>query len=283
MSTISDANTWVVGLDLGERSRGALHFASWLAGPDERTVGVHVLESWSRPYLRGEPEAAVREAVARVAQELRLAPLSSVAAVEAARAEEGLARAAAGSAGLVIGRAARAGERGFNRLGHVARRLLRELPAPVVVVPPDLSTISPGPILLATDLDVATTHAVQFAVQLAANRGRALEVVYVGMPRHSDLIDELEPAWVAARDEYRTQVARSLQNWMDTHGLGDRRHHLVYGNTVEGIEAVAVGCNAAMIVLGSRRLGAAGRIFLGSTASALAAFSTCPVSVVPSP
>ncbi len=282
MSTISDANTWVIGLDLGERSRGALHFAHWLAGQNDRTAGVHVYESWSRPYLRGEPAAAVREAVAHAAQELQIPPPSFVEAVEAARAEDGLAKAAEGSAGLVIGRAARAGERGFNRLGHVARRLLRDLPAPVIVVPPDLSAVSAGPILLATGLDVATTLAIPFAVQLAARQGRELEIVHVGMPRHSDLLDELEPAWVAARDGYRTQVTHSLRTWMETHGLAGRRHHLLYGNIVEGIEAVAIGCNAAMIVVGSRRLGTTGRIFLGSTASALAAFSTCPVAVVAS-
>ena len=282
MTRTPDNNTWLVGLDLGERSRGALYFTGWLAGASEHMVGVHVVESWLAPHLRGEPSSVVREFVARAARELHTASPSCIELVEADRAEEGLARIAGGATALVIGRAAHAGQHPFNRLGHVARRLLRSLPAPVVVVPPDLSAVAPGPILLATDLGVASEAAVAFALRLAAQRGRDLEVVHVGMPRYSDLVDALEPEWVDATDTYRAQVALALQTWMRDHGLADRRHHLLYGDAVQGIEAVVVGSNAAMVVVGSRHLGVAGRVFLGSTASALAGLATCPVAVVPS-
>lgn len=282
MTTISNMSTWVVGLDASERSRGALVFTHWLAGPNDQTVGVHIFESWSRRHLRGEPVCAIRDAVARTIRDHHIAPPSCIRAIEAVRAEDGLAKAAEGATALVIGRAARAGERPLNRLGHVARRVLRDLPAPVIVVPPDLSVVASGPILLATDLDVATTAAIDFARQLAVRTGRDLEIVHIGMPRHSDLIDELDPSWATARDEYRAQVTRSLRDWMEVHGLADRRQHLAYGSTVEALEDIVVGCHAAMVVVGSRRLGTTGRIFLGSTASALAGFASCPVAVVPS-
>ena len=107
----------------------------------------------------------------------------------------------AAASGLVIGRAAERGSRAVVRLGRVARRVLRRLPCPVVVVPPDLSAVADGPILLATDLDVASASAVTFARDLAARHGRELKVVHVGETRYSDLIDDLEPYWQQARDQ----------------------------------------------------------------------------------
>jgi nucleotide-binding universal stress UspA family protein len=278
----TEIKTWIIGIDLGGRSRGALYFSQWLAGASDPTIAVHVLPRWSLPHLRGEPITAVHAAVAGAARELHVAQPSTVKVVEAETAEQGLAEAAAGATALVIGRAARAGEHPRTRLGRVARRLLRALPAPVIVVPPDLSAVGSGPILLATDLDVATTAAIAFARRVAADQRRDLEVVHVGMPRHSDLIDELEPGWVASRDNYRVQVAQSLEHWAERHGLAACRRHLVYGDVTRGIEAVAVGCDPALIVVGSRDLGTAGRIFLGSAASALAGFASRPVAVVPS-
>jgi nucleotide-binding universal stress UspA family protein len=274
------ATTWILGLDLGDRSRGAVCLADWLAGP-EHTLAVHVLELWSRPYVRSDAIAATREVAHRMASELHVAPPSQVTVLEADSAEEGLARAAEGAAGLVIGRAAGHAESMTWALGHVARRVLRSLPCPVVVVPRDLTAIAPGPIVLATDLDDASTAATGFARELAARHGRELVVAHVVEDRYSELIDDMDPYWQHARDIYRDEREQSAHRWMAEHALIGRAR-VAQGSVVDELQKLATATRAAMVVVGSRRLGTLGRIFLGSTASTLAARAPCPVAVVPS-
>lgn len=271
---------WLVGLDLGERSLGALAFADWLARA-EPVVGVHVVEAWSRAYVAGDVLAAVQRAVERSAGLLGVPPLARVTVLEAVHAEDALAQAAEAAAGLVIGRVARAGEGGPVRLGRVARRLLRALPGPVVVVPRDLTAVGPGPVLLATDFGETCARALGFAELLATRHKRALELVHVGAARHSDLIDELEPSWLAAREAYRVGVEQAFTRWARMRGLERLTRHVVWGDPVAGIAGVAATRSAAIVVVGSRRLGTAARLFLSSTASGLAGCATCPVAVVP--
>jgi nucleotide-binding universal stress UspA family protein len=149
------------------------------------------------------------------------------------------------------------------------------------VVPRDLTAISPGPILLATDLGDATSAALPFAQALATRRDRSLEVVHVGEARHNDLIDELEPTWLAAREAHRAAVEHALTVWMHAHGLERLAHHVAYGDPADKIAEIAAARQAALVVVGSRRLATATRLFLSSTASTLAGLATCPVAVVP--
>lgn len=272
---------WVVGLDLGERSRGALAFGHWLGQGSDHMVGVYVLEAWLRPYLAADVIASVRSSVADAAAQLHISPPARISVVDATTAEEGLAHVAEGAAGLIVGRAARADEAPLVRLGHVARRLLRTLPGPVVVVPRDLTAVAEGPVLLATDLGDTTSAALTFAQRLADRHGLPLELVHVGEPRHSDLIDELEPSWLAAREEYRASVERAFDVWMHDNRVGHTKRHIVYGEPATKVAEVAAARGAALVVVGSRRLGLMGRVFLSSTASALAGAATCPVAVVP--
>ena len=278
--SINDANAWILGLDLGNRGRGAFCCADWLAGPEHITA-IHVMESWTRPHIRADAAAMVHEFVRRVASEMHVPPPARVSVIDAETAEDGLAQASEGAAGLVIGRAAGRGEHTPFALGHVARRVLRRLPCPVVVVPHDLSAIGPGPILLATDLDVASLAAVGFAREVAMKHGRELVVVHVGENRFSDLIDDLGSSWPLAQEAYCQNLELAVQQWMTKHALiGQPR--IVYGSVVYELQALAVETQAAMVVVGSRRLGTVGRIFLGSTASALAGRADCPVAVVQS-
>lgn len=276
--TLADANTWILGLDLGDRSRGALCCAAWLSGP-EHTHAVHILELWSRPYIRTDAVTTVHAAAQRLASELHVAAPARISVVDAETAEDGLAQIAEGAAGLIIGRAAAQHQHTPWALGHVARRLLRRLPCPVVVVPRDLAQIAPGPILLATDLDNSSTAAVSFARDVAARHGRELVVVHVGETRYSDLIDDLEPYWQQAREGYRVELEATAHRWMAEHALlGAPR--ILFGSIADELQNLAVNTQAAMIVVGSRRLGTVGRIFLGSTASALAGRAPCPVAVI---
>jgi len=276
----TDASTWILGLDLGDRSRGAVCCANWLAGP-EHTTAIHVMEMWTRPHVRTDAISTVQEVVRRLAREMHVPPPAHVSVIDAETAEEGLVRASEGAAGLVIGRAAGRREDTAWSLGRVARRVLRRLPCPVVVVPRDLSAIAPGPVLLATDLDVSSLAAVGFARELAMKHGRELLVVHVGETRYSDLVDDLDPGWRRARGAYCEELELGVHQWMTQHALIGRPR-IVYGSVVDELETLAIATQAAIVVVGSRRLGTAGRIFLGSTASALAGHAACPVAVVAS-
>jgi nucleotide-binding universal stress UspA family protein len=275
---------WILGLDLSPRSDGALVFAAWLRSAGATVIGVHALEAWANRFIVEveQAEASVRDAVAERCARLGVAPLTSVSLAHVLRAEEGLLQAAAtAGGGIVIGRAAPRGERSLVRLGQVARRVLRELPGPVVVVPPDLVKVAPGPILLATDLTPSSDAAAHLAIELAATQGRPLEVVHVGEPRHSELIDERDPAWQRQREIYRAGIRASAETWAAGLGIGDRTRHVLFGDCAEEIAAAATRLQAALIVTGSRRLGLIGRVFSTSTASSLAGLAECPVAVVP--
>lgn len=278
-------DTWIVGLDLDERCLGALVFASWLAEAGDTIVGVHVLEAWIRPHIRNETVLAkVDDMVARTAKALGLTPPTRLSPIEAVQAEEGLTAACTAefASGLIIGRVARTDQAPFTRLGVVARRLLRELPAPVIVVPPDLTTIGGGPVILAVDLTDTTEAAVSFARALAARHHRPLEIVHVGQRRRSSFIPDFNPSWVDARREYHDSVVSSVNAWTAKHALSDIPQHVMYGDPAEEVARVATSRKAALVVVGSRHLGLVGRAFLSSTASALAGRAGCPVAVVPS-
>jgi len=274
---------WILGLDLSPRSYGALVFAAWLRSGGAMVLGLHVLEAWASPFIAAAEnlEANVREALAERCAHRGIAAFEGVEVVVMPRAEDGLLHAASGAAGLVIGRAAPRGERPLVRLGSVARRVLRALPGPVIVVPPDLAAVAPGPILLATDLGPSSEAATRFASELAAAQGRELELVHVGEPRHSDLIDELDPSWLREREIYRAGVDARTAAWATGLGLGARPRHVLYGDRAEEIAALAARCRAACVVTGSRRLGLPSRLFSTSTASALAGLADCAVAVVP--
>lgn len=280
-ATTGMTNHWIVGLDLNDRARGALVVAGWLARAADCVVGVHVLESWARPHIRPDAISAVHELVLRATRELHITPPACVSVREADRAEDGLAAAAVGTAGIVIGRAAPSSRPALIRLGVVARQLLRKLPCPVIVAPPDLTAIAPGPVLFATDLGPSVDQALVFARELAATTGRPLAVVHVAEPRHHDLIDEHDPAWLAAREAHHAETTAALAEWAALHELAEAPQHLEYGDPPTRIAAAAAELQAAIVVLGSRHLGLVARAFLSSTASSLAGLAAAPVAVVP--
>lgn len=287
---------WLVGMDLTDRGQGALGYARWLAGVlpagRDRFTGVHVLEENElRQLLRyhhlEEVEQQAAAAAARVATQAGAdAVLTERRVVVGTTAEhtlEGLAHQP-GVRALVIGRQARRGEKRVVRLGRVARRLLRTLPAPVVVVPPDLqpSDVGEGPVLFAASTDDDATAAAELAKQLAADLGRPLSVVHV-VPGDDYLAAEMVPAGVAGDffHELRQDHERNLVAWMRAHGLGGVPHLVSEGSVVDRLAEVAREERSPLVVVGSRGLGLGMRLFSSSVATDLAAASEVPVVVVP--
>lgn len=289
---------WLVGMDLSDRGQGALDYARWLSealevgSGDDRFVGVHVLEQAElRQLLRyhhleeieSQARALADQLVDKAGMGERLVDRRVICGRSAELALAELAHRP-GTRALVIGRQARRGETRLVRLGRVARRLLRSLPAPVIVVPPDLREggVGSGPVMLAASTSADATGAAAFARKLAADLGRPLSVVHV-VPGYDYLAAEMIPAAMAS-DFYRDlkeDHERRLLAWMHAHELTGVPHQLVTGSVVDGLAQLARGGQAPLIVCGSRGLGAGMRLFSSSVASDLAAACQIPVAVVP--
>lgn len=287
---------WLVGMDLTDRGQGALGYARWLAGVlparGDHFTGVHVLEeSELRQLLRyhhlEDVEQNAARAAARVVAQAGAADVLSERRVICGRSAEQALHDLAHQPGvraLVIGRQARRGEKRVVRLGRVARRLLRTLPAPVVVVPPDLQPggVGEGPVLFAASVDDDATGAAAFAKQIAADLGRPLSVVHV-VPGDDYLAAEMVPAGVAGDffRQLREDHERNLIAWMRAHGLGGVPHLVSEGSVVDRLADVAREERSPLVVVGSRGLGLGMRLFSSSVATDLAAASEVPVAVVP--
>lgn len=273
---------WIVGLDLSLRSRGALVFAAWLRRVGRiPLVGVHMLEAWVRALEEEDPVPALHATATGMATSMGIAAFDRVEIRTVEEASEGLVESCAAAGGLVIGRAADRGSRAVVRLGRVARRVLRRLPCPVVVVPPDLSAVGVGPVLVATDLGPASEAAVRFAAELAVRCGHTLELIHVVDDRGVQLIDALQSAWAARREALVAAAEAAMARWAGEHHLGATTRHVRTGNPVDVISETAAARRAALVVVGSRRLSTVMRYFSTSIASELAAAATCPVCVVP--
>jgi len=282
---------WIVGLDLLQLSVGALRFASWLrrSAPAERSSGVHVLTPHPlRQSLANKSEEEFRLWVHGLAQECVDEAgvgeeLDGVVLVEGESAEEGLlsALAAGRGEGLIIGRKAASGAESFVRLGRVARRLLRRMPAPIVVVPPDLGReLPPGPVVLATDLGASAESALRFARELAETVGRELVLVHA-YEVHGALQGYVSAsAWGQATFEATAAAESSVAAYCDEHQLSVRSL-VVRGPTAHGVLETAAREKACMIVTGSRQLSLLDRIFTSSVGGDLAALASIPVVVVP--
>lgn len=287
---MSDPRPFVFGLDLSYKSRGALAFAAWLRsrlGPDD-VEAVHMIPARDDPPAeRDERQRRALEALqAQLGEQAQ-----AFARVQVREAPgivhgvvEGLAHVGTFARALVLGRRARSGERALVHLGPVARKLLRALPLPTIVVPPDIepAALAGGPVVLATDLEAHSESAARFAAEFARACGCPLIVVHVAEVHFNEFVDESDPDWQARREEFRREAAARLDRWVDAHDLDARRVALC-GSPIELLLEHVERERAALLVLGSRRLSTSERLFTTSNASTMAAYAPCPVAVVPPP
>jgi nucleotide-binding universal stress UspA family protein len=286
-----DDMKWIVGTDFGERSVGALRMGAWLrehAGDRGASalVGVHVLDERVRTMFDEERAeqlmAASSEVLQRQVDGLEIASsFTELRTVLAESPELGLTAAAdtIGIDAVVIGRAARSDDATPLRLGRVARRLLRHLPAPVMAVPPDLAEIGSGPILLATDLTELSVAAAELAARLAQELQRELLVAHVDLAL---VLTTSEIGYgIALPLEMRPRTLDGVQQWIRAQRLGPASARLLEGDVVERLLHCAREVSSPLIVCGSRHLGLAERIFSSSVGTELARRADRAVLVVP--
>lgn len=301
---------WTVGLDLRAGCDGPIHFAAWLtkatatSGTGDRIAGVHVIEETSWDYiLRSrdlwgadhqwsdlvEPAAllaASREAMATQLDRTGTREhFSRLHVLHDTTAETGLCKLASETpgSGLVIGRRAPTGKDRFIRLGRAARRILRRLPSPVIVTPPDLQAedIGNGPIVVAADCSDDSIAACKFGQQLARRLGTKLCLIHVvPMPRVWVQDVMLQP-FAGVHEQMRSDGATRIDEWLKQHQIEVDERVVEVGDVTACVEHLAHGRKAPLIVCGSRQSGPLTRVFVGSVASELAASARCSVAVVP--
>ncbi|MBV1860758.1 MAG: universal stress protein [Nannocystaceae bacterium] len=284
---------WIVGLDLHPSGAGAIRFARWLAESSSASgslVGIHVLEE---DYLRSALkyhhldellEGATAAAEKAVEAAGATPDFGSLLVLQGSRPTESLSAAYTSHAaqGLIIGRQANKDGRDIFRLGRVARRILRSLPGPTFVVPPDYETEgADGPIVVAVSLREDCEVAVRFAADMAEKTGRPLVLLHV-VPTPDDYGAHYLPeaSLVKMRDDNRTEAEEELSKWAGDGGCASAECVVLLGGIVSETVRFTTQRRAAVLVSGSRRLSTFERLLLNSIASELAATATCPVAVV---
>ena len=286
---------WIVGIDVGRGSHGALGFVAW-ASRDARLragdlVAVHVLEDEHlRVVLRTHHLDEVMAAARKAAEETleRHGVGAPVEVVQAVEASDGLALAARrlSADAMVVGRHAGLEGSGLGRLGRIARRALRELAVPVIVVPHELTPadVGEGPVLALTSLGTDSVEAVRFARRLATWAGRELVVAHAvrfAMDRAPAYLAFPPEAIDAHREERVAEGRRALEEWTGANDVGADRLRVIEGSVLSGALRLARELRAPILVTGSRMLSGLDRRLHTSIGTELAASAPLAVAVVP--
>ena len=229
---------WIVGLDLRARSQGALGFARWLYqhARHHRFFAVHAL-ALPQPYGGFIPDQLGAQALVQLNRALEEADAASaiadVGVVTDELAERGLERAIEehSADGVIIGRRAPAGAARLVALGRVARRMIRRVAQPTIVVPPELelARLERGPIVVASDLGASSSPALRFASKLAEELGRELVIAHV-VRVHGSLEGIVsQSAWSSAQLEHCAQARARLEVWAREGGAASARLHVAVG------------------------------------------------------
>ncbi len=271
---------WMVAVDLGDSCEGALGWARWLrtSDPEAELLVVHAVDIASLAPPRAQ---TVMRHVEKFVQ-TRL-PEVEMRVLEERPPEDALAHAMSVHAAdaLVIGRRASRDGDAIVRLGAVARRLLRRLPAPVLVCPPDLvgAEVPTGPVLVCLDAQGSDASTLAFGRALADATGLPLQAITVVPPLFpTGVTYEPTPAHAAGAGE---PPEAPVQAWL-AEQPGDPVELLVAtGRVIPAVLRASEEVGASVLVCGSRLLSARERIVNTSVGTALAAMARIPVAVVP--
>jgi nucleotide-binding universal stress UspA family protein len=161
---------------------------------------------------------------------------------------------------------------------------VRSLPAPTLVVPPDLNReeIGKGPIILACDAHEDSLGATRYALRMADLLRRELILAHVVPMPYGWSIGYLPAESVKqVRADLRAQGERLLERWATQHGITGLRGVVTEGIVPEELARLVESEDALTLITGSRKLNALERLFVTSVGSELAASAKCPVVVVP--
>ena len=221
-----------------------------------------------RPSLRADLGRALDGAL----QPARAAGATTRSEIrEGIAADEILQAAEALDAGVVVVGTRRRGVVGRSALGSVAENVLRHSGRPVLAVPADFHACAAWPqkILWATDFSADAALALRYAASIATRCDAELVALHVDEARvgqHRDSMRDVE-------ERLRGEVAVA--------GAARRVATVAAaGRAADVIAAEAAAQVVDLVVMGASGAGALGR-WVGSTVTAVARHSECPVLVVP--
>jgi nucleotide-binding universal stress UspA family protein len=287
-----------IGLDFRPQTTGAVQYALWLCKAANlhasgHVVCVHVIEPEVMVELiRHVDEKTMLGAFKQRGKEI----LDEVAHGEHLHAPDVLLgdaielleelSAKHGSTALVISRRAvsKAGPT-LERLGSVARRLLRRLKQPTIVVPPDLlaSQVGRGPVVVAVDFSADSIRALTWAREFATTISRPIQLVhFADVPDQAGYAGLVQTdRWQELTNDILDRGRENMRKFVAQQQLGEIDTAVVRGPVLPAIADYATASDACLMVTGSGHHGMAHRIIVPSVASETAAMSSVPVAVVP--
>ena len=279
---------WLCGLEVAPQGLGPLEAGAWLARHGlgelealtvvpEPPIGLSV---GARSELLTEARALGER---RIAQSAAAGVLARFSVVAGRDPSQSLCKRAAEIGGaLIVGRHAPAKGTGFIRLGRVARRVLRRLPGPTCVVPPDWreSDAAAGPVVVGVDARIDSLAAIEFGRRLAVALGRTTRLVHV-VDRYPTGIGGSTERGKELRERTRARARDVLEGFLREHRVDGVEAHVVTGSITSTLVDLARREQACAVVVGSRRLSTPERIFSASIGSQVASASSVPVFVVP--
>ena len=189
-------------------------------------------------------------------------------------------------AGLVI-----VGSRGFGpfkraMLGSVSNNVVRHAHASVLVMRGEGGQL-PRRVLLAIDGSEESHLATKAAVEVAGAPGSELHVLSVlettplspWMPYPGPEMWEISRTVEEAEQHARQLLSRQSER-IEAEGGTVKESHLAAGKPDKEIVRLAGELDADLVVLGSRGLGAVGRVLLGSVSDSVVSHALCSVLVV---
>ena len=270
---------WIVGVDLRPSCEGALAWITWVmkrVGVNATALAVHAVESGSKPLLSPPGPDVIEEHVGDFLGGRGYT--LNVRVVGGRQPPEALANALVVHHGdaIAIGRRSTVAGDELVRLGRVARRVLRRLPAPVAVCPADLDAdaIPDGPVLIAVQPEPRCVPALRFGRDFATSIGRGIAVACVMPPAFPPGITYL-PAPQYHGDD-REAAEAQLQAWLEEQECPDVDLLLGEPPTVPALLDAAADVQACAIVCGSRILSTTERLTQSSVGSTLAGVAPVP-------
>jgi nucleotide-binding universal stress UspA family protein len=287
-----------LGLDLRPQTTGAIQYALWLCRtaalqPAGHVHAVHVIDPTAMIELSryvdeqtmlGAFKQRGKEILDEVAHGAHLhAP--EVRGGDVLEQLEAAAREHASTALLISRRAGSDTRVAFTRLGSIARRLLRRLNQPTIVVPPDLlgSKVGDGPVVVGVDFSEDCARALAWARPFADTIGRKISLVhFVDAPEqlgYSGLVQS--ERWEQINNEILEHARARMAAFVVAHSCADFETAVLHGPSLPALSEFAEDHDACLLVTGSGHHGLAHRVIVPSVASETAAISSVPVAVVP--